>query len=339
MNKKFKRICAAILTLCVLGSATTAFAEWRHAGYDLNSPDFAIQYQEFDEKGLWTGRMVKGAAAEAEGLKGFPTTVEYKDSYPNATYYCAFPNAIHDASTPAHFCGHENLTALYLDGNKVLTNWATGLKAGVEEKWENLYFEKAAPHKIVQKMYTNLPGKGWTTSANHPRRYSGINEIVTVKAEQVYVDIDYIIGNTVKTVIEPGNSNNVHNFCYEKTALDARVIDATGFATAFNFVPKLYQKRLVGSIVPVEVVDNTTYTYGLYSKDEVAEAKWIVAGYEAAYPYREYAVLSLDGYVMDGGFVTIEGDDISVNPDLVDVKVQKPYIFKYTGGFGHPNAQ
>lgn len=312
MNKKFKRICAAILTLCVLGSATTAFAEWRHAGYDLDG-DFEIQYQEFDEKGLFTGRMVKGAAAEAEGLKGFPTTVEYKDSYPNAIYYCAFAGQIHDANTPAHFCGHENLTGLYLDGNKVVANWATGLKAGVEEKWENLYFEKAAPHKIVQKMYTNLPNAGWVTSVNHPTRYSGINDIVTVKSEQVYVDIEDVLGGAKDVV------------CVEPAWYDV-----------FKNTKKLYQKRLVGSIVPVEVVDDTVGAYGLYSAEPCAKVEWIPAGYEGVYPYRVFEVLSIDGYVFDGSTITIKGDDVT---PLDDVVVKKPYIYRYNGAFAHPNAQ
>ncbi len=332
MNKNVKKICAGILSLCLLVSATGALAaEWKKVGYDLSTaPNFEVKYQQFDENGLYTGLSVQGADAEHYGLTGYAKSVEWKDTVVDKTYTCANPGQDHNA-VDCKVCGNRELGRLYLDGIAQSYYAPTGVMADVEERWVNSYWEKSAPYKIYQKKEVNLPGEGWYTDATYPTRYSGVNEIVTVTADQVYVDINDVIGWANTPVVELGNSNNIHNFCYEKAYLENRAIDATGFEHMFDNVRKLYQRRLVGSSIPVEVVDDTTFTYGLYSTDVVAEAKWVPAGYEAAYPYRYYEVLSLDGYVMDGGSITIHGDTVSDSPDLVEVRVDKPYIYRYTG--------
>ncbi len=252
MKRNFKKVCAAILTACLVGSAVnTTAAEWKIA-YP-TEPNGSITYWQTDENGN-------------------PTGISF---------------------TP-------------------------------EERWVAVYWEKEEPHRIFQKQQLRFPGSEWFASPQSSIRPSGFNEIVKHSEEQVFVDINQLIGWG-----EPG-VNVWHAYpgdCAERH--DSRVIEIENTKEqmeAVKKVPKLYQKRLTGTYFPVTVVDDTDTAYGLVTGSEYATAEWVPGGYEPVYPYRLYYYLSLDGYVMDGTWMTIPGD---ATFGLPTVRMQKPYIFRY----------
>ena len=316
MNKKLRRICAGTLALAALGAANSALANtWKQVGYDTSDAAvatgrYACVYQEFDDNGMPTGNIKSGNDIYTLNMNfpAFATTVGWKNSFIDKTHTCslAAPGSVyfynHDL-LPEHDCGNLEYATLVLDGKEQERVTATGAYGNVEYRWSNWFWEKAEPYKIYQKKEVKFPGSStWYTDDSYPMRYSGVNEKVTVTQPQVYIDT-----NTLPLVG-----------------------DATGNEWLFNkSVQKLYQRYLTGSTIPVTVIDDITYENGLFTNGLLAEPKWVDAGYEQTPPYRMYQILSLDGYLMDGGTITIKTNG-------EPMVWQKPYIYRYTGGFAKP---
>ena len=138
MSSKIKRRAAVVMAVAVcLSSVSASAAQWRIKDYDTTNamaglkPVVPVVYQEFDDAGFPTGRVVSGNSAQEEGLKGF-ADAELKgawisDVYPNKEY-----------------------TSLYADGvytGKVFETGRDGVDL-VEYKDVDFMWEVAAPHKI-----------------------------------------------------------------------------------------------------------------------------------------------------------------------------------------------
>ena len=330
MNKKVMRICAAAMAVICLLGATSVFAGWKLAGYDVcdnavATGRYACIYHEYDANGIFTGAVKVGEEIYTIGLDSilpaYAQSVEWKVEFVDRTYTCLSDSSdkyFNHEQLGDHACGNLQYARLYLDGKAQPRVAATGAFAKIEYKWVDLWWDMAAPYKIYQKLYANLPGLGWYTDSSYPMQYSGVNENVKVESKQVYI-----------------------------VEADLPMVgDVTGYEALFNKgVRKLQQRKLTGTSIPVSVFDEIgeleiVDRAGLFTNGTLAEPKWIDAGHEAVYPFRKYQVLSLDGYLMDGTTIKIEtnntcecGEAICPNPKYVTIK--KPYIYRYTGGYAN----
>lgn len=318
MNKNVKKVCAGTLMLSILGTTGAAFAnEWIKVGYDTSDAAvatgrYACVYQEVDAYGIPTGNVKSGYEVYALnlGLQAFANTALWKNSFIDRSHYCSLSTSDseffynHDRLGD-HDCGNLEYATLVLDGEDQKRVTATGAYGDVEYRWTNWFWEKAEPYKIYQKKQANFGDGNWYTDDTYPMRYSGENEKVVVSQPQVYINEDSL----------------------------PMTGDVTGYEILFNkSVEKLYQRTLTGTSIPVSVFDDVTYpNAGLFTNGLTAEPTWVDAGYESEEPYRNYQILSLDGYLMDGSKIVIQTND-PLNP----IVITKPYIYRYTGGFAKP---
>ncbi|MGM9551229.1 MAG: hypothetical protein ACI3XA_03135 [Clostridia bacterium] len=202
MLGKFKKgLTLALATSLCLATVSASAAEWRRVDYNTSAIENGVSvtslavpvvYQEFDDLGLPTGRMVEGEAAVKEGLVGWANVTVggtwVSDVYPNDQY-----------------------AKLYADGNytgRVIPTGLFGEAAGVEYRDVNFMWEVAAPHRIYAATQAKLFKDGvvqWFASAekNYPIVYSGENAAVThERAYYGFADYKVTGENTVSIVPE-----------------------------------------------------------------------------------------------------------------------------------------
>lgn len=349
MLTKIKKKAAVALAAAVCLSSVNAFAaQWCIKDYDTTNamagtkPVVPIVYQEFDDNGLPTGRVVSGKSAQAEGLKGYAdaelANAWISDVYPNKEYI-----------------------NLYADGvytGKVFATGRDGVDL-VEYKDVDFMWEVSAPHKIysITKAKLNINGKAtWfgTVEKNYPVNYTGRNAEVT--AERVAFGFaGYEIYAANKVVPVRDIIENYYKDARAYTAMVGITKDEINpnrdYAKSINvtgrdlFIPRTYDVKLTGPAFDAEgnQIKNGMTIYGSsYAKpgdmniadivgvcaDTVtgaligAELTWTPAGFEAAAPYKLYEYLTIDGVVMDGRYVYT---------DAAGFNYYMPAIYRYTG--------
>ncbi len=354
MSSKIKRRAAVVMAVAVcLSSVSASAAQWRIKDYDTTNamaglkPVVPIVYQEFDNAGFPTGRVVSGNSAQTEGLKGF-ADAELKNTWISDVY----PN--------------KEYINLYADGvytGKVFETGRDGVDL-VEYKDVDFMWEVAAPHKIysIKKAKLNINGKAtWFGSVdkNYPVEYTGRNATVLANRCALGFGVYKLHQPSImnKDVRAERISKEIENNYMDKSALtnirglsaadiypnanSAKRIDVTGKEKDL-FIPRTYDVELVGPKFDNEgkICGNVTI-YGTeypnpgdmniadivgVCKDSITgnlegtTLTWTPAGYEAAAPYRLYEYLTVDGLVMDGRWLYNDG--------IADYYL--PAIYRYT---------
>jgi hypothetical protein len=344
MVGKFKAgIATGLATAMCLAAVSASASTWVIKDYDTSSstplPTAPIVYQEFDDNGFPTGRVVSGLSAQAENLKGF-ADVELKNSWISDVY----PNA--------------EYANLYADGNYTGRVFATGRDGSVpglvQYRDVDYMWEAAAPYKIYSIKQANLLINGkaqWfgTVEKNYPVQYTGRNASVT--SERVaygFADYEVTGTNKVSTVPSVIKSSYMDKTAYTAlvgltsdqlapSTLPTKTVEVAKDATIL--IPRTYDLKLTGPSFD----DNGVQTAGgkvIYGTKESNPSKfnvsnllttitdvsgnlaycditWTKGAYEKAKPYRLYEYLTIDGVVMDGSAI---GNGL-----------YKPSIFRYTG--------
>lgn len=341
MSGKIKAgFAAGIAAAMCLATVSASAAQWRIKDYDTSggiTPSAPIVYQEFDDNGLPTGRVVSGFSAQQEGLKGF-AEIELKDSWVSDVY----PN--------------KEYAKLYADGNYTGRVFETGRDGTdlVQYRDVDFMWEAAAPYKIYSITQAKLTINGtaqWfgTVEKNYPVKYTNRN--ASVSSERVaygFGDYEITGTNTVSLVPNVIKTSYMDNTAYTalsgvtaaqlapKTAPSAPVQVSSD---AVILIPRTYDLKLTGPSFDSNgnQIANGKVLYGTKESDPAkfnvsnllttltdykgdlayCDITWTAGGFESAKPYKLYEYLTVDGVVLDGSAIG-EG-------------VYKPCIFRYTG--------
>ncbi len=182
MTSNFKKgISAALAAVMCSAAVSASAATWKPVNIDMENGG-AIQYQEYDDQGLPTGRSAYGQEAQDDyNLPGFAKiTVErtwFSDYYPNYEYQNLYAET---TATGKVYSGTVQAT-----GRNGLDYGSEG-KTLVEYRDVDYMWEAAAPHRIYSITQAKLTINGKTqwygsVDKNYPVQYTGRNAEVTAE--------------------------------------------------------------------------------------------------------------------------------------------------------------
>ncbi len=268
MAKNFKKgISAALAAAMCTAAVSASAASWVPVNIDVANGG-VIQYQEYDDQGLPTGRSASGTAAEEFGLPGYAKlSVEdswVSDVYPNVEYQNVYAET-------------ESLGKLYTGstvatGRNGLTLTAEG-KTLVEYRDVDFMWEVAAPYKIYSITQAKLSINGamqWYGEVDHdyPVNYTGRNADVTVE-RTAYGFGDYKVTGTNTVEIAPVELRSSYTDPRAKSAITgvsaallAPVVASEDGTTVTLDTPPTVTTNRTTANGGSYVVDDSTYWHG-----------------------------------------------------------------------------
>lgn len=335
MKGLFKKISACVIVLGLAASmsagafAQTEMTNMKFGGYDTTDPDNPNKIYNEVIDGKYTNKQVLVPVTPEWRIDGYDTA----GGYPYAGY-----------------------SRMYLEGNRQDITCYNGLFPQWETRRQDYMWEIKSPHFIWERHQTKVNGKAWSWDYGNALFKIPDSDLLTKTIRKATV---------VKIEYKPYGFGPYNNNGKPLTADERRMYSDFG-VTAISKWEDLLKNQLsvaslsardlgtnlytmtdetIAALIPVvsskyiTAKFNTQNNDGLSTKNVAAEylahmndgwewdsdsfasgtatVSWTAPAYEFDEPYKAYQLLIVNGIVLDG----TNGKD---------------YVFRYTGGLGHP---